>query len=711
MSSRSNTPNTFRRSGIPRFLAEPSKSRKKLFTVIAALMAVPLALVVLLTVKSAVHISFVKLATLEEQQRGIEILDRNNRKLIVVRQSDTEPVSLSAISKNFRNAVIATEDKNFYFHHGIDVLGVVRAFLANAQAGKIVEGGSTISQQLAKVNFLHRQDRSYSRKFKEALVALDLETCYSKDHILETYLNNVYFGRGAYGIERASQTYFGKSASKLNLAESSFLAGLIQAPSTYGSKKNYAAAKRRQQVVLQAMAESGYITTAQSKATGAAKLTMKTEPYSIKYPYYVSHVLSKVKATIGEDKMWQTPLRIQTSIDPKAQAAAEQQLNRGLKKAPAGLNQGALVTISVKDGSVLAMVGGVGPFRSSQWNRAVYPHTAGSTMKPFVYLAGLIQDELGPDTVLNDAPFVVPNRDGSVYSPKNYDNQFKGLITVRDALALSRNVCAVAVANNVGMEHVIETAKEAGIKSKLEPYLSTALGACAVTPLELANSYATLARDGVYMEPTFVRAITTSDGTVLNKFETKGERRLPAEPVKQIVDVMQDVVERGTGKRARIGQLAIAGKTGTADNATDVWFVGFTPEVVTAVWAGNDKNDPVKQRGITGGTIAAGIWHDYMSSYIKTHPPTVLAFNPPDEPFDTALHQTPPLIAHVDDALYEIGEGFNEGFNEGYTGGTNDAVKVKREEPRAVAHHEQTKEKKPKRSIVRRLFHKLAHLF
>ncbi|MBX9693108.1 MAG: transglycosylase domain-containing protein, partial [Cyanobacteria bacterium] len=487
-------------------------------TGIAVLMSVPILVIAVLLIKTVVHVSFVRLATLEEQQRGIEIVDRNNKTLLVVRKSDAEPIGLSSMANNFKHAVIATEDKNFYSHHGIDVLGVIRAFIANAQAGRIVEGGSTISQQLAKVNFLHRQDRSYARKIKEAAIALDLETCYPKDRILETYLNNVYFGRGAYGIERAAETYFGKPAAKLNLAESSFLAGLIQAPSTLGAKKHYSAAKRRQQVVLQAMTECGYISKAQSKAAAASKLALKSEPYSLKHPYYVSHVLSKVKATIGEDRMWQTPLRVETSIDPRAQAAAEQQLNRGLKKAPSGLNQGALVTISVKDGSVLAMVGGVGPFRSSQWNRALYPHTAGSTMKPFVYLAGLIQDQLGPDSVVNDAPFVVPNSDGSVYSPKNYDNQFKGLMTVRDALALSRNVCAVAVANFVGIEHVIETARDAGIKSKLEPYLSTALGACAVTPLELANAYATLARDGVYMEPTFVRAITTSDGKVLSRF-------------------------------------------------------------------------------------------------------------------------------------------------------------------------------------------------
>ena len=588
--------------------------------------------------KDHLKIGTADLPTLKDASTGVQFYDRNNKYLCTIHADrDREPVPLSKISKNMREALVSAEDHHFYEHHGIDFLGVARAFKKNREAGRIVEGGSTITQQLVRNLYLDKNDRSYTRKIKEVYLSWDAENRFSKNKIMETYLNEIYFGGGVYGIERAANTYFNKHASQLSVGEAAFLAGLIKSPSVFGDPAHRDLAIKRQHEVLNKMAEYGYITAAQAASLQSEKLTFKQGANPVKYPYYITYALEQVKREMGPD-MWSQNLKVYTNLDPAAQKAATEKLNQGIKNAPRGVNQGALVSMHVNDGAVLAMVGGVGGYKDNQWNRALFPHTAGSSFKPFVYLTGLIKGIIEPDTLINDAPFSLKDGHGPDWTPKNFDNQFKGWVTVRDALVNSRNICAIRVAMETGIQPIIDTARAAGLNAKMDPYPSLALGTCAVSPLEMATAYATLARNGMYMPPQMIREIVTEDGKQNRKFHATPSGNLPAASVASLVDVMQDVVNRGTGTQARLPGIPVAGKTGTADGARDIWFCGFTPDTVTTVWGGSDKNQAIKGNNVTGGTVMAHIWREYMSAYYTIHKPTkTLAFAKPEIRIATAL--------------------------------------------------------------------------
>lgn len=589
------------------------------------------------SMKKALHLSVIKLPTIEEQRIGLMILDGRDRLVCTVhKDGDREPVPLDQVSDNVRKAVIAIEDRSFYQHHGVDPLGILRAVLSNMIKGELHQGGSTITQQLMKTIYFDYKDRTAKRKLMEIFMALDVESCYPKDMILETYLNQVYFGRGAYGIERAAITYFNKSAGMLSIPEAAYLAGLIKAPSDLGNPANAARAKKRQEQVLKAMLECGYISSLDEERYRAQKLAFESGPHRLKFPHYVNHVVGILEDRLGKDKLWTQTLKIYTCLDPAAQAEGEKVLSRGVRKAPIGLDQGALVSISPDNGSVVAMVGSVGPYEKSQWNRALNPHTAGSAFKPLVYLTALMEGKLDQNSFVNDSPIVVPAGPRS-YTPQNFDGAFMGLMTVRQALALSRNVPAVKVASDTGVRRVIDVARKTGISSEMDVVPSLALGTCAVSPLEMCNVYATMVRGGDFIEPRFVRKIEAEDGALMASFETRREKRLPTEPCLQIVDALKDVITEGTGKRAGLAGVEVAGKTGTADGNKDVWFVGATPDLVTAVWAGNDENDPIKARGVTGGTVAAGIWAQYMNSYYHSHKKPREGFASPKDPLSREL--------------------------------------------------------------------------
>ncbi|RTL35660.1 MAG: PBP1A family penicillin-binding protein [Candidatus Melainabacteria bacterium] len=570
-----------------------------------------------------------------EPIEAIQLFDRNDHMICTVEgDEDRRVVPLNQISLQMQQAMLAAEDHHFYEHHGVNVMSIIRASLANLQAGHVVEGGSTITQQLVKNLFFTEAQRTMDRKVKEAFVAYELEHRYPKERILEMYLNQVYFGNNAYGIERAASRYFNKTAAELTVAQASFLAGLVKAPSELGTQANRKAAISRQHEILDKMVEYGYITANQANTAKKQQLVFKKGANPLqKYPYYVSHVLETLRDRFSQAEMRRQGLRVYTNLDPQAQEIAEKTLAADIAKAPKGVTQAALVSVSVQDGAVIAMVGGVGDFWKHQFNRATNPHTAGSSFKPFVYLTALLKGVLTPDSIIEDTPLVIHQPYGLPdYAPKNFDHRFLGRIPLRKALALSRNVCSVRIAQLVGIDSVVETAREAGITTKLEPNLSLALGSSAVTPLDMAGAYATFARMGVAIKPQVLRRIENNRGQVIEVFQASVDKVFPVEPVARLVSMMQDVVKFGTGTGAKLDDRPVAGKTGTADAAKDIWFVGFTPDMVTALWGGNDENLPIKGNHVTGGDVMAKIWKHYNEAYYIAHPAPAGSFVPPSAP-------------------------------------------------------------------------------
>lgn len=558
---------------------------------------------------------------LESAAKGVAIYDRQDRYICTVFDGqDKEPVALSKVSKNMVKAILAAEDHNFYKHAGLDGTAIGRAILHNVQAGRIVEGASTITQQLARSLYLNANDRSFGRKFYEAYLALQIEARYPKEKILEQYLNEVYFGKGSFGIERAASNFFNKHASQLTIGEAAFLAGVVRSPSILSDPRHLKEAVSRRNVVLDAMSEEGFISTGEAEKWKATTPSFVHGSHRLRYPHYVSHVIAELQKELGDD-LWRKGYKAYTNLDPAVQQAAEKTLNTGLRTAPRGINQGALVSMKLEDGAVLAMVGGVGAYDANQWNRATHPHTAGSSFKPFVYLSGLLSGVISQDTLVADTPLVIKTPYAKDYAPRNFDGGFYGWMPVRQALAWSRNVCAIRVALAAGLDRVVNTARSAGLITKMDAYPSLALGACAVSPLQMTEAYGTIARAGVHIKPQFIRKIANLNGETVKTFYAEPSRNFPQEETARLVDALRDVVDHGTGTRARLPGIQAAGKTGTADKGKDIWFVGFTPEYVTAVWAGNDSHKAVPGARVTGGQIMAGLWKQYMTKLYSIHKP------------------------------------------------------------------------------------------
>ena len=562
---------------------------------------------------------------------GLKIYDRYDRPVCTIYgERDQQLVRLDQVTQFVPEAFIAAEDHDFYRHGGVDPIAIVRAMWVDLTHGHAIQGGSTISQQLIKNLYFEGKKRTLHDKITEAFMAIDVEHRYNKKQILEAYLNYVYFGRGVYGIERASEQYFGKNARKLTVAEAAFLAGLVNAPSDLGRPENKKDAVLRQRMILNSMAELHFITEKELAAAKSQKLVFHTYVNPArKYQQYTAEIVELCQRTFRSQNVYSDGISVYTNMDPAAQEAAERVITNGIKGAPKGINQGALVSINVADGGIIAMVGGVG--KNAEWNRATSRHTAGSAFKPFVYLAALGQGSLSPDDMVADAPLEIRQAGAPVYRPKNFDGTYMGEMTIRKAIALSRNTCAVRVAQQVGPHQVARYAHLAGINSTLDENLSLALGSSAVSPLEMANAYATLARGGQYTDALMVRKIVARDGRVLEEFKQRHEQVFNQEPVAELVDALQDVVKKGTGTGARLFDRPVAGKTGTADGAKDVWFVGFTPDVATAVWGGNDDNKRVAGH-VSGGSVMAGIWHNYMAAYYSQHNIPAGEFAQPQHP-------------------------------------------------------------------------------
>lgn len=536
-------------------------------------------------------------------------------------EANREVVPINAISPNLKRAVIAIEDSYFYSHKGINPTSIGRAFKANFSKGETVEGGSTLTMQLVKNLFLSPK-RAFSRKIAEAVLALRIEQVFTKDQILEMYLNQVYWGHNNYGAETAAQSYFGKSAADLNLAEAAMMAGLIQAPEALSPFIDFKAATRRQHVVLQRMRELKWITPQEEQAARNYKIKLGkiTSFQRSDMPYVTDAVVQEVAKKFGRDALLKGGLRIQTTVDTQLQRDAEAAVRRGVQSLSASgiyADQMALVAVDPRTHFIKALVGGV-DYNKSQYNRATQAlRQPGSSFKPFVYYTAFASGKYNPDSTILDAPVSYP--DGyDMYSPQNYDHTFMGSITLRKALEQSRNVPAVRLGQEVGLSKVVEVCRSIGIKSPIDPVISLPLGAVDVTPLEMAGAYATFASNGWYSDPTLIVQVTDSKGNVLLDNRPKPRLVLDQWATAALNDALQGVINRGTGAAARLDRPA-AGKTGTTSSERDIWFVGYVPQLATAVWVGNDNYTPLGH-GATGGGFVAPIWRDFMSQALKGQP-------------------------------------------------------------------------------------------
>ncbi|HBE20954.1 MAG TPA: penicillin-binding protein [Cyanobacteria bacterium UBA11149] len=536
-------------------------------------------------------------------------------------EANREVVKLQDINPNLKRSVIAMEDSHFYLHHGINPNSVGRAIVANWKSGGVVEGGSTLTMQLVKNLFLNRE-RKFSRKVAEAVLAIRLEQIFTKDQILEMYLNQIYWGHNNYGIQTASQSYFGKPASKLNLAESSMLAGLIQSPEEYSPFVNYKVAKERQNIVLTRMVDLGWITEAEKKKALAQKLKLGeiTSWQTSELPYITEAVVAELKERFGQDAILKGGMRVQTTVDYKFQKMAEETIadaHRNLRRQGLYPDQVALAAVDPRTHFVKALVGGIG-FKKSQFNRAIQSRRQpGSSFKPFVYYAAFATGKYSPESTVLDTP--VSYRDGGGwYSPKNYGGGYSGAMSIRTALMQSANVPAVKLGKAVGLDKVIEVCRTLGFKSPMEPVVSLPLGAIGVTPLEMAGGYATFASNGWYSDTTIIARVTDSMGNVLLDNTPQPRLVLDQWAAASLNSVLQSVVTGGTGKHAQIGRQA-AGKTGTTSSERDIWFVGYVPQLAAAVWVGNDNYRPLGG-GATGGVYAAPIWRQFMLKALQNEP-------------------------------------------------------------------------------------------
>lgn len=536
-------------------------------------------------------------------------------------EANREVVALDRVSPDLKRAVIAIEDSHFYQHHGVNLYSMGRATMANWQKGGVSQGASTLTMQLVKNLFLSRE-RTVTRKLAEVILAIRLEEVFDKNQIMEMYLNNIYWGHNNYGVQTASQSYFNKPASQLNLAESAAMAGLIQAPEQYSPFINYPEMKRRQTLVLNRMQEVGWI-SAEQKAE-AVKTPLKLGKPSAwqksKSPFITEAVLRELYQKFGRERVDRGGMRIQTTIDYDFQKMAEEVVARGyrnLRSWGVRADQVALVSVDPRTHYVKALVGGV-DYKQSQFNRATQAQRQpGSSFKPFFYYTAFASGKYTPYSTVVDAPvtYRVPS---GYYSPKNYGGNYAGAMSIRTALIQSANVPAVKIGRSVGMEKVIDICRSLGIKSPLIPVVSLPLGSMGVTPLEMAGAYATFASNGWHSEPTAIVQVTDSRGNVLLDNRPKPQQILDPWATASLTSVLKGVIEGGTGKNAAIGRPA-AGKTGTTSSERDVWFVGYVPQLATAVWVGNDNYRSLG-RGVTGGSYAAPIWRSFMQKALANEP-------------------------------------------------------------------------------------------
>jgi 1A family penicillin-binding protein len=531
-------------------------------------------------------------------------------------------VTLNQISSYLTQATLATEDRFFFVNVGVDPIAIFRAIYQNAREGQIVSGASTITQQLARNTFLplaERTEKSWLRKIKEAVLALEINRRYSKQQILETYFNQTYYGNLAYGVEAAAQTYFGKPAAALSLAEAALLAGLPQSPALYNPYLNPAAAEARRNKVLDLMAEAGYITAAEAKAAQTTPLHLRQLDNHLKAPHFVTLVRQELELNIPPAYLYQAGLQVKTTLDPRLQAIAEAEVRAQIEALDdRHVTNGALVAMDVTNGQILALVGS-SDYRNEQIdgqvNMALSPRQPGSTMKPFTYLAAFERLNWTPSTLIMDTPIEYPEANGQTYRPTNVDGRFHGPVLVRAALANSYNIPAVKALEQVGVEALKEMAARVGITTLTgDDYgLSLTLGSGEVSLLQMTGAYQALANQGRWVAPTTILKIIDSYGREIEPIPPLARQVLRPEHAYLINHILADNEARipafGRDNPLQLSRPA-AVKTGTTNNFRDNWAIGYTPDMVTGVWVGNADNTPMREVG--GAIGAAPIWHNFM---------------------------------------------------------------------------------------------------
>ncbi len=588
-----------------------------------------------------------------------EIFSADGRRILSI--GGRETVALEDVSYAFIQAILATEDHRFWEHRGVNKLRTLKAlWITLFETGK-VQGASTITQQLAK-NLFFSFERTYIRKFRELLVALQIEAQFSKQEILEAYINQIPFGVGAYGIGEASRTFFGKTPGELTLAEASLLAGLPKSPTRYNPFRYLERARARQRVVLQRMVNTGMISQQEAEAAGAESAELRAQARSLRVDsYFLDAVMKTLEETYSPEVVYHGGLKVYTTLDIGLQQLAETALQEGIGRLESQMDptaaagggetgtddnglQGALVATDVNTGAVKALVGGR-DFFQTPYNRALQNNRQpGSGFKPFLYYAVLENLEKTPADVMVDKPVSIPVAGKPPWRPRNFTRTHEGSMVIKKAFTESINTVAAQLVAELGPEPVIHTARRCGITSQLGPVYSVALGTFGVSPLEMAAAYATFASGGVRHAPYWIRRVENVSGRILEEHIITGERVLNESITYQVVDMMSGVIDDGTGNVVRRMGFALpaAGKTGTTNDYNDAWFTGFTPNLSTSVWVGFDRGQGMRDKngaGITGGRAAAPIWADFMKRATAGDPPKTF-MPPPDIYFKNVNPQT-----------------------------------------------------------------------
>lgn len=603
-------------------ISKESKPKKIIFYIFTSLVSLILLLGVLFSIYVLIVIKDIppidKWMDIKPSQTTI-VYSSDNKILGKLYSQNRIYVPLYKISPYLQQAVVVSEDKEFYTHSGVSIRGLIRAILVDLFHFEKKQGGSTITQQVAELLFL-TPERTINKKIKKIYIAMKLEKYFTKQQILEMYLNLIYWGHGTYGAEAASQYYFGKSSSELNIPEASLLAAIIPAPEILSPYKNPEKAKELRNIVIEKLYRAGYITELEyTKAINSPLGLVKRSSESQRLaPYFFDYVLKELINKFGRDMVYEGGLKVYTTLDTNLQSIAETSLKKIIDQYSKTykISQGSLLAIDPNTGYVKAWVGGI-DYTKSQFDRVTMAvRQPGSSFKPFVYLTAL-QKGFRPWDLIEEKE-VTYTFNKKEWKPKNYDGKLHGTVTLQEALENSYNIATILLLEEIGVRDVIKNAKRLGIESPLEPSLALALGTSGVTLYELVRAYSSFANGGNRITPITILKVEDSKGNVIFKAEPEKISVIEESVVSTLVTMMKRVITHGTGKRANIGRPA-AGKTGTTDDYRDAWFIGFTPDLCTGIWMGNDDYTPTNK--VPGGLLPAMVWKEFMQNALKNIPP------------------------------------------------------------------------------------------